>query len=138
MRKSLVVAGGLILAGCSTGFELLSGGSGELRVDSDPPGAEAKASAGPSCRTPCTLLVKSTGDFSVTFTLDGYLPQTVPVRPRMPGDPRSDPNASERFGFTPNPVLVQLEPAPPPKPPPKKPRPKKPRPPAAPKPPAPG
>ena len=82
-----------------------------VAVQSEPPGAEAKSSAGPSCRTPCSLEATTGTEFSVSFALDGYLPQTVAVQPLPAG--------SHAFGATPNeprfrpsPVFAQLEPAP--------------------------
>lgn len=93
-----------------------------IQMESEPPGAEARTSVGPSCRTPCSLNVATTAEFSVTFALEGYLPQTVSVVPAPSGDPRE----AGGLRFDPNPVYAQLEPAPPPaakgrkKPPPKK------------------
>ena len=51
-----------------------------LAIESEPPGAEAKASTGQSCRTPCQLTVQPGGELSVTLALNGYQPQTVSVR----------------------------------------------------------
>ena len=50
-----------------------------LHVKSEPPGAEAKAPQGQSCRTPCELLLPM-ADTNVTFSLDGYYGQTIPVK----------------------------------------------------------
>jgi hypothetical protein len=106
-------------------FDVGGGGGGgtELRLDSEPPGAEARTSTGQACRTPCVLAVPA-ADQTVTFTLAGFLPQAVPLQVRLPSDPRWDPNAVAGAQLTPNPVAVALEPAPPPvaarKPPPKK------------------
>jgi PEGA domain-containing protein len=46
-----------------------------VRVESEPPGAEAKASNGQSCRTPCALSLPGTAT-TVTFTLSGYQPDS--------------------------------------------------------------
>jgi len=78
-----------------------------VQVESEPAGAEAKSSVGPSCRTPCSLTIASASPFTVTFTLSGYESQTVPVAPRPTGDPRE---ASEALKFDPDPVYAQLEP----------------------------
>ena len=96
-------------------FDLGGGGGGgtELRLDSEPPGAEARTSTGQACRTPCVLAVPA-ADQTVTFTLAGFLPQAVPLQVRLPSDPRWDPNAVTGAQLTPNPVAVALEPAPPP------------------------
>jgi hypothetical protein len=54
-----------------------------LLIESNPAGALAKTSLGPSCRTPCTLKIGSGNDFTVAFTLDGYVPQTLTVHSTM-------------------------------------------------------
>jgi hypothetical protein len=51
-----------------------------LTIQSNPPGAEARPSSGGLCRTPCELPVPLNEAFTVTYALDGYLPQTVSVR----------------------------------------------------------
>jgi hypothetical protein len=81
-----------------------------VQVESEPAGAEAKSSVGPSCRTPCALSVATSNPFTVTFTLAGYESQTVPVAPRPVGDPRDSAGALK---FDPDPVYAQLEPVPP-------------------------
>jgi hypothetical protein len=98
----------------------------DLVLDSEPPGADATTSLGPTCRTPCALPIKPGPDFSVTFTLAGYQPQTVSVKvvrveepPDWGGNSRSDPK------LEPNPARVELVAVPPPAPP--KPPKKKPR-----------
>jgi hypothetical protein len=78
-----------------------------VQVESEPAGAEAKSSVGPSCRTPCSLTIASADPFTVTFTLAGYEPQTVPVAPR-PAVGARDPG--EALKFDPDPVYAQLEP----------------------------
>ena len=119
-----VLAGALMLAGCGSssvsswlpGTDLFRGGGGaaaQLRLESEPPGAEARTADGQSCRTPCALALPA-ADTSVTFSADGFLPATLPVRVLLPGDPRTDPNAVTSVTFDPNPVSVALEPAPPP------------------------
>jgi hypothetical protein len=100
----------------------MSGGGGanvSLTIESDPPGADAKTSMGPGCRTPCMIPVPADREFSVSYSLNGYLPQTVTVTPRLFDNVRPDiesggpPPAAE---VTPNPVYAQLQPAPPPAP----------------------
>jgi len=123
----------LMLAACTSFSDLemfkTVSNSVDLQLESQPAGAEAKTSLGPSCRTPCKLPITAGPDFTVGFTLDGYQPQTVAVkvirtyaRPDWEGKTRADPE------FDPNPthaVLVAVPPPPePPKPPPAK---KKPR-----------
>lgn len=113
MRRVIAIAAcGFALAGCTSSGGFLSGFDStptpiSLRLESEPPGAEAKIPTGPSCRTPCALSVAPTANISVTFTLDGFQPQTVPVEVVPPVDPRTEPQAR----FVPNPVFAELEPA---------------------------
>jgi PEGA domain-containing protein len=81
-----------------------------LAVESDPPGAQASA-AGSSCVTPCRLNVATNGSFTVNVALDGYVPQSVPVRIVQPDDPRlgSDDTSAGGIRLDPNPVYVELE-----------------------------
>jgi hypothetical protein len=114
------IAGACIgIAGCSSsswwpsfdiGFPSAPPPAASVQIESEPPGAEATTSVGPSCRTPCSLNVATTADFTVTFALPGYVPQTVPVVPR----PSTDPREAGGLRFDPNPVYAQLEPAQPP------------------------
>jgi len=131
-RSAALVAAALMLAACSSVSDLMLNAvdlrTVDLQLESEPDGAEAKTSLGPSCRTPCALPIKPGPDFTVTFTLDGYQPQTVSVkvnktnaRPdwegKARGDPELDPNPAHA-------VLAAVLPPVPPKPPPAK---KKPR-----------
>jgi hypothetical protein len=120
-RVLLVVACGLALAGCSSistdwlpSMSLGGGGVG-LKLESEPAGAEAVTSAGPGCRTPCTVAVPPRDEMTVTFNLPGYVPQTIPVQLRAPG-PGTDTEFASAAELTPNPVFAQLEPAAPPAP----------------------
>jgi hypothetical protein len=90
----------------------------QLQIDSVPQGAEARLPLGRSCRTPCTIpLDDPLIGFSVTYTLDGYLPLTVPVQvSRVPASFWNWGGAV----VDPNPVVVELQPVPPPPPPPPK------------------
>jgi hypothetical protein len=76
-----------------------------MQFESEPAGAEAKTSLGQVCRTPCTQAVTA-NEFTVSFSLPGYQPQTVPVRvvASVDGDP-------EGQRLVPNPVFVELQPA---------------------------
>jgi hypothetical protein len=121
--------GALSVGGCSSwtpswdflpSMPSLGGGSNvSLTIESDPPGADAKTSLGPGCRTPCMIPVPADREFSVNYTLNGYLPQTVAVTPRADGavpDIASGNSAAPTIEVTPNPVYAQLQPAPPPTP----------------------
>ena len=91
-----------------------------LTIESDPPGADAKTSLGASCRTPCMMPVAADREFTVSYALDGYLPQVVTVTPRVPERTRLEPEVGGGVALpdlSPNPVFAQLEPAPPPPPP---------------------
>jgi hypothetical protein len=77
-----------------------------LRIESEPPGADARTSQGQTCRTPCELTVPTDGDLAVTVQMTGYQPQTTPVSVtnKSGGDSR----------LQPNPLYVELQPVPPP------------------------
>lgn len=86
----------------------------QVQLDSTPPGADAKTSLGPSCKTPCSVSVPAPdAGFSVTYSLNRFQPATVPVQViRNPGD-YANPAATIT---DPNPVFAELQPAgPPPK-----------------------
>jgi hypothetical protein len=76
-----------------------------MQFESEPAGAEARTSLGQACRTPCTQTVTAT-EFTVSFSLPGYQPQTVPVRVVAAAD-GSD---AEGARLVPNPVFVELQP----------------------------
>ena len=122
-RVFVVFAGGLALAGCSSfapgdllpsmptslpTLPLGTGGGIAVRLDSNPPGADARTSLGPGCRTPCTVTVGTTEGFTVTFTLAGYEAQAVQVSALRSGGVGSEPMAIQ---LTPNPVFAELAPA---------------------------
>jgi hypothetical protein len=110
MRQFVVIAlAGLALGGCSSLSDTFRSTPPEVTVqlDSVPPGADALASTGQSCRTPCSVKVPP-ADFSVTFTMDKFQPATVPVQVVVtPGSFMSEGTTT----VTPNPVTAQLQPA---------------------------
>ena len=131
MRRVLAIAAaGVGLAGCSS-FSLdyfkPAPPTVQVPLESVPPGAEARASNGQTCKTPCTVNV-SGGEigFSVTFTLNKFEPTTVPVQIiTTPGDLTTPATTT----IEPNPVFAELKPiGPPPKPVRAKPRKRKPKP----------
>jgi hypothetical protein len=132
MRRVIVIAvTGLSLAGCSS-FSLdafkPTPPSLQVQLESVPPGADARTSLGPGCKTPCSVAVPAPDSgFSVTYTLNRFQPVTVPVQViRIPGDLTSPASTT----MDPNPVFAELQPAgPPPRPVRKMMKPKKPRPP---------
>ena len=89
-RGALAAAvAGFGLASCSSmslpGFDSLKPKptSTLLLIESNPAGAEAQTSLGQKCITPCTMKIGSGDDFTVTFTLAGHVPQTLPVHAKM-------------------------------------------------------
>ncbi|RJF70214.1 hypothetical protein [Rhodopseudomonas palustris] len=110
MRRLVVIAAaGLSLAGCSSmSFDAFKSAppTTSVQLESVPSGAEALASSGQSCKTPCSITVPG-NDFSVTFTLDKFQPATVPVQVVVnPGDFTT----SATVTATPNPVVAELQP----------------------------
>jgi hypothetical protein len=67
-----------------------------LLIQSSPAGAEARTSLGKTCHTPCTMQIGAAEDFTVSFTLDGYMPQTLAVHSTM---------SAGGFTTAPSPVL---------------------------------
>jgi hypothetical protein len=118
MRGVIVIAAASLgLAGC-TSFSLDSLKPAPtpvtVQLDSVPPVADARTSLGPGCKTPCSVpLAADAGSFSVSYTLNKYLPLTVPVQvARVPGDFTTPASAT----VDPNPVVGELQPAKPAKP----------------------
>ena len=114
MKRVVAIAVcGLSLAACSSmpswmQFDLgkVAPTATTMQFESEPAGAEARTSLGQACRTPCTQTVTA-NEFSVSFSLPGYQPQTVPVRVVASAD-GSD---AEGARLVPNPVFVELQPA---------------------------
>jgi hypothetical protein len=117
MRRVLVITTSCFaLAACSSfslpSFEMPSFGTGPsattLEFESEPPGADVKISTGQTCRTPCALSVAA-NELTATFSLNGYQPQTVPVR--MTSAPEGvDPGSGEipPPRMSPNPVYAEM------------------------------
>lgn len=108
-RVIAIVSGGLALAACSSfNLDALKPAPpmDTVRFESEPPGADAKVSNGQTCRTPCALALQADANYTVTFTLNGFQPATEAI------EAQSVDNAQR---LDPNPVLVQLTPAAPPK-----------------------
>ena len=114
MKRHLAIAAcGLSLTACSSmpgwmqfdtpAFMKSAPAATTMQFESEPAGAEAKTSLGQVCRTPCTQAVTAS-EFSVSFSLPGYQPQTVPVRVVASAD--GDP---EGHRLVPNPVFVELQ-----------------------------
>jgi hypothetical protein len=103
---------GFALAACSfsmPSFDFFKSGptTEVLRIESEPPGADARTSQGQACRTPCELTVPTDAELAVTVQMAGFQPQTLPVHAGgSGGDTR----------LQPNPLYVELQPAAPVKP----------------------
>jgi hypothetical protein len=110
-RAFAALACACTLAGCAMSMPSMdffkSGASTEtLRIESDPPGADAHTTEGQNCRTPCELVVPSGGETAIAFALNGYQPLTIPVRTEQPGGQGSGFEAR----LQPNPVYAELQP----------------------------
>jgi hypothetical protein len=133
MRRVIAIAAaGFSLAGCSSfsmgDYFKSTPPTVQVQLDSQPQGADARTSVGPGCKTPCSVTVPvPENGFSVTYTLNKFLPATIPVTVvKTPGD-FTTPSTTN---VDPNPVVAQLQPAgPPPKVKKRIMRPRKPRPP---------
>lgn len=119
-RVIAIVGGALALAACSSTPDWMSLDGlkpgpvmDTVRFESEPPGADVKTASGQTCKTPCALALPSDAPQTVTFTLTGYLPETDQLE--VISTPGSTPQ------LRPNPVLAELQPAPPPPKPVKKP-----------------
>jgi hypothetical protein len=101
----------------------------QVQLESSPPGADAKTSLGPGCKTPCSVSVPAPdAPFTVSYALPKYEPANVQVTViKNPGDFTSPASVTT----DPNPVFAELQPATPPKPVRKPHRPKRPKPAAA-------
>lgn len=125
MRRVLAIAvGGAGLAGSLGGCSSFSVGTVtdyfkstppaiQVQMESTPPGAEAKTSLGPGCKTPCSVSVSPPDNaFSVSYTLNRFQTTTVQVNViHNPGDLTSPGTTT----IDPNPVFAELAPAVPPK-----------------------
>jgi hypothetical protein len=116
MRRVIAIAAaGASLAGCSS-FSmdafLPAPPSVQVQLESAPPGADAKTSLGPGCKTPCSVAVAAPdAGFTVSYTLNKFQPVTVPVQViRVPGDLTTAASVT----IDPSPVFAELRPAGPP------------------------
>ena len=82
-----------------------------LQFQSEPTGAEVRTAQGQTCQTPCSLAVVAENQ-SVTFTKNGFIPQTVQITVSAPAEhswfARSKPPT-----LMPNPVGAALKAVPP-------------------------
>ena len=135
MRRVFAIAlAGASLGGCSSvSWDMFKSAppTVQVRLESNPPGADASTSLGPGCKTPCSVSVPApNAPFTVNYVLNKYQPVSVPVNViKNPGDFTTPASVTT----DPNPVFAELQPAAPPKPvrKPHRPKPKKPKPAAA-------
>ena len=121
-RAIALVLGSAALSGCGAlpsvpSFNLPSFNApgAPVHVTSIPPGAEASfATDGQSCTTPCTLTAPNgMGTYNVSFKLNGYQPQAVPVRIAVNESSSmqsGDAGTASNTVITPDPVMAELEP----------------------------
>ncbi|WRI77093.1 hypothetical protein R3F76_27045 [Bradyrhizobium japonicum] len=130
MRRFIAIAlAGASLGGCSSmSWDMFKSAppTVQVRLESNPPGADATTSLGAGCKTPCSVSVPAPdAPFTVAFALPKYQPTSVPVNViKNPGDFTTPASVTT----DPNPVFAELQPAAPPKPVRKPHRPKKPKP----------
>src|SRR5215475_9377411 len=102
-RFLLVIGSAAVLAACSSDAGFKSGPFLDtVSLESEPPGADAKASNGQTCRTPCSLALPVEAASSITFTLNGYQPETERLEAIT--------STGEPPRLRPNPVVVALTP----------------------------
>src|SRR4051812_35424600 len=130
------VIGATSLAGCSsmssTSWDMFKSAppTVQVRLESNPPGADATTSLGAGCKTPCSVSVPAPEvPFTVAFALPKYQPVSVPVNViRNPGDfttpaPLQGPFPAAKTPAGGGPGKFHKEPRPPPPPPPRPPPP---------------
>jgi hypothetical protein len=117
MRRVFAIAtAGLGLAGCSsfsTDYFKSPPPTMQIQLESTPPGADARTSLGPGCKTPCSVSVPAPeSSFTVSYSLNRFQPVTVPVQ--VSGSPGNflSPSTTK---IDPNPVVAELQLAVPPK-----------------------
>jgi hypothetical protein len=128
MRRAIAMAAAAIsLAGCSSASNYFSSAppTVQVQLESTPPGADARTSIGPGCKTPCSVAITPPDSgFTVSYSMAGREPATVPVQVMHT---EGSLFSSGTVKVTPNPVITELQPtAPPPKPKPMRPKRKKP------------
>ncbi len=102
----------LSLGGCAA---VVGDAPGALQVASDPPGAQARASTGAVCATPCALPIPGDVDLTVTVSKPGFIPRSIPVEARGAGAVALGQVGGFTFGAStagsPEPLFVALRPA---------------------------
>jgi hypothetical protein len=113
-RRAIVVMAAVVvfavgLTGCS-GFPGAAAPTDKPKVafESRPPGAQVSLSpGGAGCTAPCSVPAPDkSGNYNVTFTLSGYVPQTLPIKITVT---KENWYSSELVEVSPNPILAVLE-----------------------------
>lgn len=122
MRRALAMTvAAITLGGCSSfstdswNYFKSTPPTVQVQLESTPPGADARTSIGPGCKTPCAVSVTPPeAGFTVNYAMPGREPATVPVQvTKESGGTFS----ADTFKVSPNPVFTELRPVgPPPKP----------------------
>ena len=103
-RVLAIIGGALTWAACSSNLDLFKSGPmmDTVRLESEPPGADAKASNGQTCKTPCALALPIDQPMTVTFSLPGYETQSEQLEAvNVTGQPP---------GLRPNPLVAEFQP----------------------------
>jgi hypothetical protein len=82
-----------------------------MQFESQPQGADVRTGQGQTCQTPCSLALQPQSQ-AVSFSKNGFLPQTVQIATGEPAEHSMFSSAPPTL--TPNPVTVVLQPAGPP------------------------
>jgi hypothetical protein len=113
-RRGIVVMAAVVvfaaaLAGCSALPGTTASDKPKVAFESRPPGAQASLSlGGAGCTTPCSVPAPDkSGRYNATFTLPGYVSQTLPIRITVT---KENWYSSELVEVSPNPVFASLEP----------------------------
>lgn len=80
MRIPFALMSLVLLAGCAT---IVRGTEQDVTVDTVPSGAKVEFSNGQSCTSPCSVAAKRNQALEVNIWMDGCVPQTAFVRPRL-------------------------------------------------------
>jgi hypothetical protein len=114
---AVTLAVGLALTGCSSAPSWMPSWMSAtppppptqaLQFESEPPGASVQTTQGQTCRTPCSLTVPVNSQ-SISFSMNGYTPQTIPLTVNQPDQSMFDHPPPV---LVPNPVMASLQPLP--------------------------
>ena len=132
IRVFLIVTLGVMLGGCAS---VTRGTTENIAISSTPSGAEAVVSGlevPTTCLTPCAVVAKRNADITVTVQKEGYESQIVPLTKEIQSTGAAgfagnlllggivgmgvDAATGAATDHKPNPIMVTLQPSPPPPP----------------------